>query len=71
MNVGFKVVNMLSWNRKTKEQIVSKRSGTLEKLRKDDSIMTLPADNGKVHVVMNRNDYVKKLMICCVMKRPI
>ena len=56
-----KVVNILNKNEKVKEQNVGKDEwDAIDNLRKDDSIIVLPADKGRVTVVMNKKDYLKK-----------
>ena len=55
-----KVVNILNKNEKVKEQNVGKDEwDAIDNLRKDDSIIVLPADKGRVTVVMNKKDYLK------------
>ncbi len=56
-----KVVNVLKWNNKVKEQNVNKEEWeAIDEMRNDDSIIILSSDKGRVTVVMNKTDYTQK-----------
>ena len=59
--VRAKVVNILSNNTQVKEQNVTKDEWkAIEDLRKDDTITVLPADKGRVTVIMKKEEYREK-----------
>ena len=56
-----KVVSILSNNTQVKEQNVTKDEWkAIEDLRKDDTITVLPADKGRVTVIMKKEEYKEK-----------
>ncbi|XP_068739082.1 uncharacterized protein [Montipora capricornis] len=56
-----KVLNLLEHNDKVKDQKVSdEERKAIDDLKKDDSIMILPADKGRVIVVLNKEEYHTK-----------
>ncbi|BHF70787.1 hypothetical protein SprV_0301384000 [Sparganum proliferum] len=59
-SVGQRVTFLLMTHRPTR-CISQSESKAMSELRRDDSIIILPADKGRSTVVMNREDYKKKL----------
>ena len=58
-----KVVTILGWGEKVLEKvqnITREEREALDGLRKDDNIMVLPADKGRVTVVMDKQSYLDK-----------
>ena len=56
-----KVVGILDREHNVKDQNVTKQEwASIDSLKKDESIMVLPADKGRTTVVMNRKDYDRK-----------
>ena len=56
-----KVCMMVDKQNKIKDQNVSREEmESFDKLKKDDSIMILPADKGWVTVVLNKKEYEEK-----------
>ena len=47
--------------KKPKSNLGKEQREALWKLREDDSIVILPADKGNANVVMNKEDYAKKI----------
>ena len=47
--------------KKPKSSLGKEQREALKKLREDDSIVILPADKGNATVVMNKNDYARKM----------
>ncbi|XP_068748853.1 uncharacterized protein [Montipora capricornis] len=61
INLTAKVLNLLEHNDKVKDQNVSdEERKAIDDLKKDDSIMILPADKGRVSVVLNKKEYHTK-----------
>ena len=55
------MVQLLDRQDKVIEQNVTKKEwDAIDKLKKDDTIMVLPADKGQVTVVMKKEDYLEK-----------